>query len=233
MIRDKILIDLTATLDKHSKFDNSLFTLDTKWTINGVILKIVYKLEVKYYFEVTIPNSIDPEAKSLMGKYHFNGIVCPGPVSLKEQIVFHNLSDLYNSVFRWLDCIWEELSANPIVKELEKQKDDINKIFEKIGKIPDEPFTKEEVEKLKERLDGLQKQYEDSFEQIYTEKNILKEKLEELKRDVDALKTTASVLKKAGWIKTYLGKVYKWGKDEQNRKLLKDIVETTKLLLPQ
>ena len=118
--------------------------------------------------------------------------------------------------------IWEELTIDPVVREVEKQRNVINTIFEKINSKDDKNFDTEEIANLKTRLTDLESKFIEELKNTVEDKEKLAEELKELKKDFDTLKITLASLKKSGWAKGFYSKVAKWTMKKENGALLKE-----------
>jgi hypothetical protein len=66
-----------------------------------------------------------------------------------------------------------------------------------------------------------------------TDKQELESQLKDLAKDIETLKMTVEGLRKPGWLKSFATKVFKWTKNSENRKLLKDGYDIARQLLPE
>jgi hypothetical protein len=235
IIRQKFYKQIISTIDQHERFENSDF--DIKTDENKIIkLTITYLAESKYQIIFNLPKSQTTQTGALglpNSDYSFDGTVCPGPMALTETFQFRGEDGIFRRIKTWLDCIWEELSSNPVVKQLEEQQEQIDQIFEKFDNLPDEFFTKEEAADLKKRLDELEETLKENMQKQNADNAKFEEQIDELHIDIDTLKVTIHSLKKKGWIKSFFSKSLKWGMNSENRKLIKDGYSLVKALLPE
>ena len=235
MIRGKFYKDITATIDKHSRFDSTDFKLEyVKDQRNThTLLTIKYTIEPKYKISFKIPTSTTTDKDGYMAPYYeFTGSVCPGPLSYEETFSFKGEDIVYNKISTWLNCIWEELSANPVVKQVEQQQQQIDKILEKFDAIKDDYFSNDEAIELRKRLDELERTLQEQIKQTVEDRKLFEEEVEKLHIDIDTLKETIHSFKKKGWLKSFTGKVFKWTKDSENRRMLKDGYTVIREFLP-
>ncbi|RYX87031.1 hypothetical protein EON73_02270 [bacterium] len=144
MIRDKFYKEIAANIDSHSRFDNSDFKITTTPGSTSTVLTITYTIEPTYKIVFHIPNSTTLDKDSYSNPYYkFSGSVCPGPLSFQETFSFTGQEKVFEKITTWLNCIWEELTSNPIVKQIEKQRKDIEEIIENFNDIKEEFFSKE------------------------------------------------------------------------------------------
>jgi len=235
MLRDRVYKDIVITIDGHSRFDSTDFKIEYQKEQNSsaITLTIKYVIEPKYKIVFKIPSSTTSDKDSYGDYYAFSGKVCPGPLAYEETFSFKGEHVIYDKIKTWLNCIWEELSSNPIVKKVETHQDKINEIFEKLDTINDGYFTETEAEELKLKLDELEKNFKTQLEKNSADKKKLEGEIEKLHTDIDTLKETIGSFKKKGWLKSFTGKIFKWTTDAENRKLLKEGYSAIKILLPE
>ena len=61
----------------------------------------------------------------------------------------------------------------------------------------------------------------------------LEDDIARLHTDIDTLKQTIQTFKKKGWLKSFTTKVFKWTRDSENRKMLKDGYAVIREFLPE
>jgi len=232
MIRGKFYKDIIIKIDSHERFESYDFKISSESNAYNTMLEIEYKIQSEFLLTFKIPSSVTSKEGS-SDYYLFSGTVCPGPISYQESFNFKGLQGIFNTIERWLDCIWEELTSNPIVKYIESQQEQINDIFEKFDSIDDEYFTKVEAEDLKNRLDELEKTLKDEAIKLNKDKELLQNELIKLHTDIETLKLTITSLNKNGWLKSFTGKIFKWTSKTENRALLKDGFSLVKAFLPE
>ena len=131
-----------------------------------------------------------------------------------------------------MDCIWEELSANPIVKMIESKQTQIDEIVQRFDAMDDSYFTKEDALDLKIKLDKLENELNAEILKNTKTKKEQEVEIEKLHTDIDTLKETIHSLKKKGWLKSFTNKVVKWTMNSDNRKLLGDGIQVIRGFLP-
>jgi len=236
MIRDKFYKDITSTIDKHNRFESSDFKIepirDPKKTYTTLTIR--YKIESKYRIVFIIPTSTTAPKENYESPYYaFSGVVCPGPLSYEENFSFKGETGVFERITTWLNCIWEELSSNPIVKKVENQQQQIDELFEKFENIKDDFFSDEEAKDLRTRLDELEETLKSQILKSNEDKKELELEVSKLHIDIDTLKQTVQSFKKKGWLKSFTNKVFKWTKDSDNRKMLKDGYTVIREFLPE
>jgi hypothetical protein len=234
MIRDKFYRDISNTIDNHPRFDSSDFKIEPSKGQNGAVnLTIRFGIEPKYKIFFKIPNSTTTEKDGYRSYYVFSGTVCPGPLAFDETFSFQGEEGVFERITTWLNCIWEELSSNPIVKKVESQQQQIDEIFEKFEDVKDDFFTVDEASELKKRLDELEETLKAQIQQSTEDKKVYEQEVYKLHTDIDTLKQTINSFNKKGWIKSFTSKVFKWTKNSDNRKMLADGYKVVKEFLPE
>jgi len=235
MIRDKFQKDILSTLDKHNRFERSDFKIEPikepRNSFTTLTIKFIVEPKYKIVFKIPTSQTVDKDGYS-SPYYALSGSVCPGPFSFEETFEFKNTDGIFERITSWLSCIWEELSANPTLKQIENQQQQIDEIFVKFDSIKDEYFTEQEATELRSRLDSLEETLKSQIEQNNEDKKVFEEEVSKLHNDIDTLKLTVQSFKKKGWLKIFTNKVYKWSKDSDNRNMLMGGYEIIRELLP-
>ena len=233
MIRDKFFKDITRTIDAHDRFESSDFKIDAAESKNNhTTLTIRYSVEPKYKIIFKIPSSTTTDKDSYNSYYFFSGNVTPGPLAYEETFTFKGEDGVFHKITIWLNCIWEELASKPIVRQVENQQQQIDEIFEKFENVKDEYFSSEEAAELKRRLDELEESLKTQISRNIEDKKFFDQQVAKLHTDIDTLKQTVQLFKKGGWLKSFTTKVFKWTKDAENRKMLKDGYSVIREFLP-
>ncbi|MFH6947322.1 hypothetical protein ACHRV6_02420 [Flavobacterium sp. FlaQc-51] len=235
MIREKVYKDINNTLDKHSRFESSDFKIEPNKDKSSsyTLLTITYSMEPKYKIIFQIPTSKTSDKEGYSVYYAISGNVCPGPLAYEENFSFKGDTGIFTQITTWLNCIWEELSSNPIVKKVEFQQQQIEEIFERFESIKDEYFSEDEAKELRKKLDKLEETLKEQIKQNQDNKKEFEKQFENLHNDIDTLKQTIHSFKKKGWLKSFTTKVFKWTKDSENRTLLKDGYKVIREFLPE
>lgn len=214
-------------------------------------LTIIYNYNTDYYIRFDFTNkeeeyteqeetsnnlSFSSTRKTVKRKEHLlKGQRSPGKLVVKEDFEFYGTYSIYTNIKQWVENLWEDLSSNPVVRELNDQKkelDDFLKQFS-INNIPngDKYFSKQETEELKERLKKVEDQLAEELKQAVSDKTKLKSELNELKKELETLKQTIPNLTKKGWVKYAISKLYIWGSKKNNQNLIKATANYGKALL--
>lgn len=179
-------------------------------------LKILYD---KYYFDIGY-NDGD-------GKWQIR--FSPGKILTEDSttIAMHEFENRIVRVIQlWLDLVIEDM-LNPlemrfIVNSIQEFKSEIDN---KLNKMEDSYFTKEEGDVLREKLEQIENMILNQTAQDEKEKEILK-----MKEEIEFLKQSIDTLTKKKWLKNALVKMWSWGQKEENRKLIESGVEAVKAI---
>lgn len=248
MIRGKISTIINNRLDNNGYFKYNDFKIELTPGNYGNKVKITYDYDNQYFIEITIPDEKETfrrEEKSTNSigfgvttkiieymDYSIEGIMCPGNLSYKEKIKNRGIDGIGSAIVDWLDNLWSDIMAAPQNRIFKEQKDEIERIKEKVSEMPDEYFTVEEANDLKERLSKLEEQLASKLTVEETNENAEKQ-IKLLKKEIQTLKETLPALKKAGWFKSFTTKMMTWLADPANQKLLKAGKDLVAGMLPE
>ena len=164
-----------------------------------------------------------------------HGEMSPGNLTALEVFKFYGVHQIVRQIELWVINLWDDISAEPVMRELQQQKDELNSFVQQFqfDKIPDGDahFSKEETEELKKRLKHIEQQLANDIKQAIEDKDLLKKELNELKKEFETLKQTLPHLSKKGWVKSTLSKLYVWGSKKENQQLIKSTAKYGKALI--
>ncbi|WP_461643624.1 hypothetical protein [Labilibaculum euxinus] len=235
MIRQKFLKELNEIINAHDRFDSYNFEIKPakENRTSSITVTITYLQNNNFKFELALPNSQTTAKDEYSATYKFKGVMTPGPFALKETFSFSNVEPLSGYITSWLDCIWEELLSNPVISEMDRQREELNKMFVNFEETSEEFFTQEEAGELTSRLDELEKKFQSELSKEIKDKDELKKEIQELHKDIETLKVTISSFNKKGWIKEFYGKSFKWLQNPNNKKALKNGYSFVREVLPE
>lgn len=114
----RVLQQSLRRFSKHNRFDSSDFEIVDEQKSSSVSLTINYTIEPKYKIIFILPSGTTEDKEGFSSSYYnFSGTVCPGPLSYNERFNFRGENGIYEQITTWLNCIWEEISSNPVVKK--------------------------------------------------------------------------------------------------------------------
>lgn len=234
MIKQSLYKEIIDTLEKNGRFCSSDFQIETSLVNSNTVLTIQFKAEPKYYISINMPSSLTQDRNDVYNSYYlFTGKLCPGPLAYTESFTFKESKGIFSRISEWTDDIWEELISNPVVRNIVDKQKEIDDFIESYNQVEDAYFTIDEVSDVKSRLDNLEKTLSSELRQTIEDKKELEKELSRLKNDIETLKQSVSSLKKKGWLKSFASKVFRWTKNSENRKALKDGYTIVREFLPE
>jgi hypothetical protein len=196
-------------------------------------LQIRFRFDDAYTFQVEIPNVV--EERSFYGdddhKVKIGGVVNPGTLTQKERVAYTTKGELLSGITQWVDRIHEELLSVPTNRQLEEHQSQLEELMANVDELPDEFFTREEAEVLRDRLDELESQMRANIEAASATQKEAAAQVASLHADVELLKRSAESLKKRGWVGALMVRVKKWSANPENRELLKSGATVARTLL--
>lgn len=224
MVRTSFLNEVTNTVSASGFFDITDFEVTTKEESGTYKLTIQYKYDSRFWYVAWIP--IDKSSDKKM-----SATMVPGELNWKESHPLYGKSGLSSSISEWVARLKEELLAIPVYRQVDEQRKSLEEMFERLQNMENVSFSREEAEELKAELDKLREQMIEHIKASSENQAAQNQKIQSVINDVDALKVSVDALSKPNWARAALTRFYKWTKDPENRKLIKDGVEvTTKLL---
>lgn len=249
MIRAKISKIVSTQLDSNQYFKFNDFQIsigDLKY--NGVSLKVTYEYDPQYFIEINVPSeksdlSRKETTSNIVGQsttktiqyleYQIEGKMCPGQLSYLEAFKYEGVTGISQAIWTWLDNLWEDITITPENRIFMAQRDEIEKIKEKVNGLPDEYFSAEEGNELRNRLEKLESQLTEKLSVDNPDKAEADKQVEKLHQEIEILKQTIHSLKKSGWFKSFVTKTMTWLADPSNQKLLKSGKELITNMLPE
>jgi len=190
----------------------------------SIALKIQYRHEPRFAFTAVLPATFVRDGDIFV-------TAVPGSIAESEQAEVFGKEGLLLRVAQWVEHVRAELKALPTARELERERARIDALIAQVSKLPDEYFTKEEGDRLKARLDELEKRFVENVRTTTKGTGEAKLKIEQLRTEFDMLKATVDVLKKPGWAASFAARCGRWLRDPSNRALLKDGADVARKLL--
>lgn len=244
MVRAKIIKLINSRLEG-KYFNFSDFEIDKTDTGYRTVLKITYEYDTQYFIEIRIPyekSTFTRQETSLLGQgtktievfdYEIEGRMCPGKLSYKEDFKNRGSNGIAEALDVWLDNLWEDLTITPENRVFLAQREELEMLKERVEGIPDEYFTAEEGNDLRERLEKIESQLADKVTLEQPDKVEAQKQMEKLHSEIEILKQTIHSLKKRGWFKSFITKTMTWLSNPSNQKLLKAGKEILTNMLPE
>lgn len=188
----------------YDALDNRIFSSDdfvVEFPKTGrVLAKIKFVHNDDYYFNIAeVPKSkgiaatmaaFSDEAKAPAT------IECPGDYKREEVNHFDSFDSCIKRIIRWCENINSDLLTRfPVYKDLDDLKRQFDRHIQEHIQNPDEPASAEEVAKINEKFDALYAE----FVRLNEEHKITKNLLDEIRRDFDTIKSSATQYTKGMW----------------------------------
>lgn len=234
MLRAALVRDVLAVLSRKSYFETNDFLLSESTPKNStkVQINLRYRHDDAYYFNADIPSQ--KSKKDEFGTaYLIEGSVCPGEMAYAEKIGVYDKDGLLSAIHDWTVRLHDELSAIPANRQIEEQKRQLEEMLKNFEQLPDEFFSQDEAQQLRQKLDELEKKLVHNIEQTVKDKQELSMKVDAIKADISALKNNLDTHKKKTWVGSLSVRFLNWIKDPTNRQLLKSGVELANNLLTE
>jgi hypothetical protein len=202
MIRGKLRNEIMRTLDD-APFSQNDFDLDTSSSYGGsVAVKLTYRYLDTFRFSFNLSKTANSQIKVDR---------CPGAFIENENVTLNDKDEVLSEITDWIRAIKEEMYSSPIAKEFEKTKEKILEMEQKFSNIPDQYFTKEEGDLLKQRLDKVEVEFEEKLREEHETNSNLEREIREMKADMEQLKIQIQALTKQNWFKSFGTKLHGWG----------------------
>lgn len=131
--------------------------------------------------------------------------IAPGEHKTSELVRLSSLADIPEYVTKWGKNIREELRVIlPVYSELDDLRETIEKHVAEHVDHPEMPFTLEEVEGLKEKLDELMGR----FQEMQQRSELTEQELNRLNQEVTTIKANLGSFPKGVWYKTAANKIW-------------------------
>lgn len=156
---------------------------------------------------------------------------CPGKVMEKENdtIAIGSFENKINSdIHSWLGRVKRDmldpLQERFITQSLQEFQTKLNEKLEEM--TSDMLFTSEEKIELKERLDMIEKMIIENN----SENADLQSEIKKMQREIEFLKSAVDTLTKKKWLKNALTKMWTWGQQPENKKMIEAGAEAVKAI---
>jgi len=226
MVREKFIKTINETIEQNPNFSISDFKIDQKKTnIRGIqiIVEIKYIYCEEFQMKINIPDSRSKFKDKYQEEEEDYNILCencPGELKLIEQTNVKGINGVIKHLSEWLILIWEELMSIPTNREIQSLKDSVNELFGKIQDFDGQDFSVTEKTEFRNKLDDLERKFQENLKSQEIEKNDLETKLQFLHKEIEALKKTLDVFNKDKWYKSLASKVITWGSKSENQKMI-------------
>lgn len=250
-ILNKITHTLNSTLAHVGSHDFTIESKNGQFTVtynykSGVFFRCYFDDKLAEYTEkveyksgsaaMIVSGAMEIKTKEVT-KQNFNihGTMSPGGLAQEEQFEFYGVAELQKKLGNWINYIWEDLSAEPIIRTVNNYQQQLQEFLEKynLEEIPNGEnfFSKEEAEQINQKLNALEESLKTKLDEVTQDKKQLAKELEELKKEFEGFRKTVPNLDKKNWFKAFLTKLFVWGSKKENQQLLQAAAACGKTLL--
>jgi hypothetical protein len=164
-------------------------------------------------------------AFSFIGKENYKTEVftteAPGEYKKIEQMALASLSDIPERITVWTRNLRDELRVTiPVYSELDDLRDLIERHVRETVDKPDVPFSNEEADELRSKLDDLANR----FREMQEKSEITEQELNRLNQELVSIKANLTAYPKGIWYKTATNKIWavvsKIGTSQESRQVI-------------
>jgi Zn-finger nucleic acid-binding protein len=248
MLRPTTLNQVLRAIDQSGYFKSEDFSVTTTDTDYESKLRLHFLYDERYFLEATIPikkSALDNTGfvAALQSKrfaFCISGTTSPGEMSTQEPFECENIDGLQKVVLQWIERLKSEFRMAPIFRELDLQKEKLDQMMAKVECVPDEYFSRQEADALRQRLDDLESRLTEGLNQRKQDKDEVQNQVNAIHSDIEMLKDALNNLKKPGGAKIFTIRLFKWASVPENREMLssgahlaKDLILEAGKHLPQ
>lgn len=213
MIRKSIKNEILSALD-YGVFRMEDFSVSDLQNEKSYIIRIQYD---DYFFKIEF---------SLTEQGEYSMEYCPGKLwdveKAKSKII--DARSISNAIRAWIKRIEEEVISSVQRRYFEKELETFKqKLEDKLDELDDSYFSKTEGDELRKRLNAL----EDMIQSKNDESEI---EIRKMKEEIAFLRSTIDTLTKKKWVRNALTKIWTWGQNPENRKLIETGIKTVEAI---
>ena len=197
-LKKSVIAKILQRLDagKFTQYDFEVAFPDAGKTL----VTIHFKSDEKYHFSINEEATVMSIAASAVstGRSELvpTTVESPGDAKAVEKNYCQSLATAINRIDAWTSNIYDDLRTRSIeLKEIDQLRKQIEEHFTDHLNDPDEFFSAEEADHLTSRLNTLLK----SFEKLQAEHKITQESLDEVRKDIERIKESATEVPKGVW----------------------------------
>lgn len=229
MLRYSFLTEIHKKIEDSHYFDRGDFEVNVPQSgLYNLVIK--YRFEDKYRFQAKIPDKISIKLQEHF--YKFECSMAPGEMTTQEKMVFESKREFLNGIDSWLHRVYAELTAAPILRDIEKWQEELEKILTTVEELPEAYFTVDEGEQVKKDLSNLEQEMIENLQKHEDEIADFNGQIRQLREDFQMLRDTVYSMNKRNWTGSVLVRVKNWLAVPQNRNLLKSGAKFAFKLLP-
>jgi len=212
MIRPQLKQQLRQALGDGGSFEPDDFIIDIKSSPSDTVLSISCRFSDDFFLEARI---VKRRGVTI------NIEVRPGAIVVEDIVAVADWDGLVAEVRAWRSRVAAELRAEPVVREIDAQRKELERLLSSLGKVEDAYFSKDEAAALRQKLDDLENVLAEQVRKSTENETQLEAKLTALHSDITALKEGLESLKKKGWAQRVMVKFGKWTRDPDVKEALK------------
>jgi hypothetical protein len=248
MLLTTTLNKIRQVIDQSNYFKSGDFLITTNDNDYESKLRLELAYEGKYFLEARIPikkspldnTGFDAVLRPARFVFSISGETSPGDMSTREPFECENADGLQKIISQWLARVRTQLQMAPAIREVDLQREKLEQMAAEMESFPDEYFSKQEADALRQRLDDLESRLTDNLNQKAQDKDKAQKEMSAIHSDIEMLKEALDSLKKPGWVKALTVRLLMWGSVPENRELLnsgahiaKDLILEAGKHLPQ
>jgi len=145
----------------------------------------------------------------------------PGAYKATERVQLNTLAELPDLVLNWSRNVRDELRTTvPVYSELDALRETIEKHINEHIESPETPFSNDEAEELRAKLDELA----EKFQQMQEHNELTQQEVNRLNQEITAIKANLAAYPRGVWYKTAANKIWiavsKVGTSKESRQVL-------------
>lgn len=215
-LRDEFMVAVRAALSRKG-YHQEDFSIAQDVEGAYVRLQIEYLFDEKFWFIAWVRAKDELGTAEKVGA--ISGAAAPGALLRDERFTCSDKSELLKAIGAWVQRLDAELRSIPANRAMEEQREAIAELTQKLGEHADQAFTREEAKAYADRLEELERRFEESI-RATSEENNVEARLKALHQEIDTLKMQLGALNKSSWAKSAAIRLAKWLKEPSNRQLL-------------
>lgn len=206
-LRNSVIADVWSAIER-SPFSPADFQVITDG--RDSLLKITFRHNAAYTFTL-----------SKSGSKGYMVVASPGEHETQEYTSVDNPSEAPDQILNWTRNIRDEMrSTIPVYSELDELRETIERHVKEHVDNPQQPFSQEESDELRGKLDDLMAK----FQEMQERHELTQQEVNRLNQEITAIKANLSGYPKGTWYKTAANKLWlavsKVGTSKESRQVL-------------
>jgi hypothetical protein len=223
MFREKFKQEIEETLAKSTFFSVFDFNIIQDKEKSSIIT-IYYKYDSEYFLEFEIPTSTTEVEQQYSRKsyYYYKAKISPWDAAKVEKVAFESKDKFLSGILTWLKYLEEDLLSIPLNRKINDYEQKLAEYTEMVNDLDGEYFSRSDAENLKSKISELQEQMIANINNLYKKSDEKEEYINNLKKEIEALKSKFEILDKKSVFKSLFGKFLQWSSRPENQKLIDD-----------